>query len=261
MDDFNALFDKYFIPQPDTSITFVGSKLVIQIPETFIEKGISSINRTTVTTIGIFDGYIFDDYSNDNISDADHKFTLKIPSNIFLTPSHIEKSTRIVERVETETFEKENIYNLIFLEGDTFMLSSNVVQECSTVDNFMYMLLNGQIPKNIKYDELPNLWLQCSIINGSGTLGSDFSIFGMIISNLVRDPQNFSVPFRLVCDKYFSKGIMNGKMMSYQAIPRYISNFTAITGSDPRQGITVAMARVYGDKEKDVKSPIEEVIE
>ena len=138
MDDFNALFDKYFKPQPDTSITFVGSKLVIQIPETFIEKGISSINRTTVTTIGIFDGYIFDDYSNDNISDADHKFTLKIPSNIFLTPSHIEKSTRIVEKVETETFEKENIYNLIFLEGDTFMLSSNVVQECSTVDNFMY---------------------------------------------------------------------------------------------------------------------------
>lgn len=254
------LFNKYFKPQPDTSIVFTGSKMIIQIPESFLVKGISEINRTAVTTIGIFNGYIFDDLENEDLTKADHNFVMKLPTKVFLNPSHIDKSTIFVEKVETETLEKENVYNLIFLEGDTFMSTSNAVQECSTVDDFMYMLLYGQLPKNIKYEELPMLWLQCSLINGSGTLGSDFSTFGIVISNLVRDPQNFSKPFRLVFEKYFEKGIMNGKMMSYQAIPRYISNFTAVTGSDPRQGVTVAMARSHGGHEKDIKSPIEEVI-
>ena len=83
----------------------------------------------------------------------------------------------------------------------------------------------------------------------------------MIIANIVRDPENLSQPFRLVYDKYFAKGIMNGKMLRYMDIPRYISSFTAITGSDPRHGITLAMERIHGEHQTDIKSPVEEIIE
>lgn len=259
--EIKGILNKYLKQLEDNSIIFTGNKLVIHIPEKFIENGITVINQTSLMTLGIFEAYIFDDVEEDDIAKAIHKFTLKLPSNIFMRPSHIDKVTKYVENIDTDTMEKENYFSFIFLNGDTFIVSTSVVQSTDTVDNFIYMLLNGQIPKSVNYDEIAKLWSDCAILNGSGNLKSDFNTLAMIISNVVRDPNNLSQPFRLVYDKYYEKGIMNGKMLRYMDIPRYISSFTAITGSDPRHGVTVAMERIHGENEKDIKSPVEEMIE
>ena len=58
--DSKALYRKYFKRMPDDSIHFLGEKLIIQIPEGFVERGITKIIQTTVNTIGIFEGYISD---------------------------------------------------------------------------------------------------------------------------------------------------------------------------------------------------------
>ena len=259
--EIKGILSSYLKQLEDNSIIFTGNKLVIHIPEKFVENGITVINQTTIMTLGIFEAYIFDDIDEDDITKASHKFTLKLPSNIFMKPSHIDKISKYEENIDTDTLEKENYFAFIFLNGDTFIVTTSVVQSTSTVDNFVYMLLNGQIPKSVNYDEIAKLWSECSIINGSKTLKSDFNTLAMIIANIVRDPANLSQPFRLVYDKYFAKGIMNGKMLRYMDIPRYISSFTAITGSDPRHGITVAMERIHGEKQTDITSPVEEIIE
>lgn len=256
----DPILNKYLQEMPDNSIVFKGTKMIIEIPEDYIEKGITSINQTTVVTLGIFEAYIFDDIEENDISKATHKFTLKLPTEIYLKPSHIDKVSRMVEDNVNDTVNKVSFFNFIFLCDDTFIVSTNVVQNFKTVDNFIYILLQGQLPKNIRYDEIASLWAECANINGSGSLKSDFNTLAMIISNLVRDPNNLSSPFRLVYDKYYEKGIFNGKMVRYMDIPRYISNFTAITGSDPRHGVTVAMTRIHADKEEDVKTPVEEII-
>ena len=51
-----------------------------------------------------------------------------------------------------------------------------------------------------------------------------------------------------------------GKRIMYRDIPRYISNFTAITGSDPRFGVTVSMEKTKGQKKPDTNSPVEDMI-
>ena len=258
--EFKGILKDYLIEMKDKSVVFKGEKMAIELPEEFIERGITTINQTTVNTLGIFECYIFDDIEEYDISKAIHKFTVKLPSNIFLKPSHINKTSRIVENTENETFSKETFYELIFLKDDTFIVSTSIVQSYNTVDNFIYMLLNGQIPKTIRYDEIASLWADCAFLNGSGSLKSDFNTLAMIVSNIVRNPNNYSEPFRLSYDKYYAKNIFNGKMLRYLDIPRYISNFTAITGSDPRHSVTVALERMHGEKEKDTKTPVEEII-
>jgi hypothetical protein len=258
--DEKSFLNKYFVKTEDDALIFKGTKMIIQISEDSVEKNVTVINQTAVSTLGIFEAYIFDDIEENDISKAIHKFTLKLPTVIYLNPSHIDLTTKTVEDVATGTLSKENYYNFIFLYDDVFIESTNVVQSFNTVDHFIYMLLQGQLPKTVRYDEIASLWAECAAINGSGTLKSDYNMLAMIISNLVRDPNNLSSPFRLSYDKYYEKGIYNGKMIKYMDIPRYISNFTAITGSDPRYGVTVAMTRMYADNEKDVKSPVEEII-
>ena len=49
-------------------------------------------------------------------------------------------------------------------------------------------------------------------------------------------------------------------MIRFMDFQRYISNFTAVTGSDPRHSITVAMERIYGEGQADTLSPVEENI-
>lgn len=260
MDDSKALYRKYFKRMPDDSVHFFGEKMIIQIPEIFIERGITKIVQTNVNTIGIFEGYIFDNSDEEDISKADHKFVLKLPSTIYLQPSHIEKTTKMVEDVETDTMKKENFYNFIFTYDDVFMVTCILVQDFHCVDSFCDMLLNGKIPDMIRYDEMTSLWAKCAEINGSKNLKTDFNTLAMIVSNLIRDPENFSDPFRLVYEKYYAKGIYNGKRIMYRDIPRYISNFTAITGSDPRFGVTVSMEKTKGRKKPDTISPVEEMI-
>ena len=46
--DSKALYRKYFKRMPDDSIHFLGEKLIIQIPEGFVERGITKIIQTTV---------------------------------------------------------------------------------------------------------------------------------------------------------------------------------------------------------------------
>ena len=41
---------------------------------------------------------------------------------------------------------------------------------------------------------------------------------------------------------------------------RHNPNFTAITGSDPRFGVTVSMEKTKGQKKPDTHSPVEDMI-
>ena len=255
----NSLFNTYFEEQSDESVRFKGNKLIIIIPEEFIDRGVTTINQTTIITLGIFEGFIFDDMDEDDITKYNHKFISKLPTNLYMKPSHIEQSSIMVEDIEKDTIVKKNVYKLIFLKDDIYAVSTSIVKDSNVVDKFVYMLLQGQLPKTLTYSEVASIWLQCAQLNGVKT-GSEFNTLAMIVMNLTRDPKNYSIPFRMVYDKYYSQGIYNGKMIRYMDVPRYISNFTSITGSDPRQGITVAMERIHAERNKDVSTPVEEII-
>jgi hypothetical protein len=251
------LFDIFFKNMPDDSVTFIGTKLIIQIPESFFKDNISKMIRSDVSTLGIFDGYIFDDVDEDDTKKAAHHFTMMLPCNIILTPTVIDLVTKMVDDLDTGVLTKENIYNMIFLKDDTFIRSRNLIKDLDISDHFINIMLNGKIPETIKYDYLPILWQQCADMNGSGSLDSNFNMFAIITMNLTRDPKDLTVPFRYVYDKYYAKNIHGGKMLHYWQIPKYAVPFTALTSTDPKQGITISMT--HNDKDS-AGSPVEEVI-
>ena len=140
------------------------------------------------------------------------------------------------------------------------MASTSLVKDLDISDKFIYLLLVGQLPSTIKYEEIPNLWQQCADMNGSGNLKSNFNTFALIVMNLARDYDDPSVEFRKVYEKYYAKGIYNAKMIHYWAIPKYTSGFTSLTATDTKYGLTVTMERTNGEHKKNIPSPIEEVI-
>lgn len=253
------LYKQFFRIEPDNSITFIGNKLIVQIPQSFIDQNITQIINTSVSTFGIFEAYIFDDFNENDITKANHKFTSKIPSVLFMKPSHLEDSFVYVEDPETETLIKEKAINLVFHNGDSYIESMSLVKDTDNTDKWIVMLLNGRVPKTIRYDEKPKIWSKCNFLNNLGDAGSEFNTYSMIVANLERDPKNYATPFRLVLDKYYEKGIYSGKMIRYMDVSKHISNFTAVTGGDPKHGITVAMDRISRGI-PDVKSPVEDVI-
>jgi hypothetical protein len=254
------IYDKYFEIMPNKNVLFKGQKMIIQIPMDWIDEGITNITQTTVETLGLFEGYIFDDINNSDITQCDHKFAMKLPCNIIMKPSHITESSKIVENVEKEIMEKVKIFNLVFLQDDVFMVSDSLVQDLNISDKFIYLLLTGQLPETIKYDELPSIWQQCSDMNGSGDLSSNYNTFALIVMNLARDYENPMIQFRHVFEKYYAKGVYNAKMVHYWNIPKFTSGFASLTATDSKYGLTVSMEREATKPGTSVPSPIEEAI-
>ena len=256
----NNLFKKYFEVLPNKSVVFKGQKLIVQIPLDWLNENIASISQTTVETFGLFEGYIFDDADKSDITNADHKFTMKLPCNMIMKPSHILEGTKVVENVDTDTLENAKIFNLIFLQDDIFMVSTSIVQDSDVVDKFIYLLLTAQLPETIKYEEMPILWQNCAAMNGSGDLKSNFNTLALIVMNLARDYDDYSIEFRKVYEKYYAKGIYNPKMVHYWTIPKYTSTFTSLPATDAKYGLTVSMERQAKNKNSNIPSPIEEAI-
>lgn len=253
----NSLFNKYFKLEKDNSITFLGEKLKIIIPEKYVEKDIAHINNNFVESIGIFEGYIFDDMSKEDINEADHSFVLKAPDMLYLDPAHVERIAMTVNDPINDVMKREFVYELTFLQGDTYIKDVNSVQDLGTADAMLGMVMNAQMPKSITYEDYLTIWDKCNRRNKAKDLNVTYNILAMIVSELIRTPDDMTKPFRLNFEKYYSKGIMNGKPIRAFDVPRFTNNFSSLTGADTKHGITVAMEQSRVEKRKDTPTPIE----
>lgn len=254
----NSLYTKYF-EQVGDSIYFKGEKLIITFPEEFIKKKVAIIVNKNVAVLGIYKGYIFDDIDEENLNNATHEYTLKSPSQYIITPSLIEEYTTSVMDTTNETMKRVKMIKLTFFQDDKYIDDVNTVVSTDVLESFMNMLLGGQIPETITYAELPKIWNECNRRNGGGNLTMNFNSLCSIVAGITRCPDDYSVPFRLKYKHYLSKGIEQGKMLRLYDVPKFTSNFSALTSADPKHGITVAMNRKTESK-KDIITPVEEAI-
>ena len=108
--DSKALYRKYFKRMPDDSIHFLGEKLIIQIPEGFVERGITKIIQTTVNTIGIFEGYISDNVDEEDVSKKYYDKSRRVYRGLFISNngikinSDVNGSLQIMKKVFPNAF-------------------------------------------------------------------------------------------------------------------------------------------------------------
>lgn len=257
------LYKKYFREESDHSVTFLGSKLNMIFPKEYIKKDIASINNKQVHILGIFEAYIYDDINKDieeNPNDYSHHFALKCPAILTVNPPSIEEFSIVIDDQITAEKYKESYYKLTFYYGDTFINNTVAVQSINVLKNFSNMIFSGHIPSLLTYSDVLETWDLCNRSNGGGDLKVDYAMLAIIVSALTRCPDDYTIPFRFKYEKYREKGILNGKIVRMNDVPKYSSDFASLTGADAKHGITIAMKNRRVDNKDVTVTPVEDVI-
>ncbi len=112
----------------------------------------------------------------------------------------------------------------------------------------------GKIPKNIPYDTLHEYFLENMALNG-GDYGITPQEFGLVISELCRDPSNISRPYRL--SKAIDKSMIDYTAISIKEIAKVISPFTSVVTENWDEAVISAGLI----EDKDIKNtPMERIM-
>lgn len=255
-----ATYDKYFKKEADNSVTFLGNKLIVLIPTEYIDKNIATIINKNFQLLAIFEGFIYDNADKDIDDPYDNRFTLKCPALLTLTPPSFEMYSKIIEDNISGEMYKEKFYKLVFYYGDTFIQNTVAVQSIEVYKKYADMFFSGHLPSLLTYEDTLITWDECNRENGGKDLDVDFAMLAIIVASLTRCPDDYTTQFRLRYEEFYKKGIHSGKIVRMNDIPKYSSDFAALTGADAKHGITIAMKNRRVDKRPETITPVEEVI-
>lgn len=231
------------------------SELLFYIPEVFFDDStkspIARIDGEYVSCLGLFN------YTTISKSGVLGKFKLfNFPTMILCKPYEIEKVRNISLGDEIAP---DDYRILRFRFGDEVISQIHVPQLADNVEIFYKIaVISSKIPNTVAYDTGWNLFLTNAELNGINYKLSA-QLFGILWSELCRDPSDISKPFRL------SKDIDQKKFYSYKPIsikmtPKYISPYTAIISEGFDEGIMAADILSTKPDKDILNSPLEKIV-
>lgn len=232
-----------------------GSELLIYIPEVFFDdttkNPIARIDGEFVSCIGLLSWNVI------SKSGALGKFRLlNFPTMLLFKPYEIVK----VKQVSLgENLEPDNYRVMKFAYGDQVIVQQHVPQIVDNVELFFKLsVISNKIPKGVSYKEGWKIFIENGLLNGINYKLSA-QLFGILWSELCRDPDDISNSFRLskTCE---SGDYYNYNPISIKLTPKYVSPYTAIVSEGFDDGIMAA--NVLSDKsDKEIlNSPLEKII-
>lgn len=242
-----------FLKQKDNSLLYSGDgEFLFYLPEAYFadvkKNPIAEIIGQYVSTIGICDWALVD--KNGKIGAA-HPF--KFPTIFLCKPYTIEK----VKNLSLNDYPAMDYRILHFREGDEVISDINVPQ---VVDNAelvqgMISIVSGKLPKSVPYDKLHEYCPEALELNGSG-YGLNMQLFGIMVSELCRDPKDLSRPFR-----YTNMNNMNNyTQISVKMVPKYVSPYVALTSENLDESLMAAVL-LSNEPEGEIKSsPLEKIV-
>lgn len=210
------------------------------------QNPIAQVYGQYVTLVGIIDWAIMD--KNGKIGEIN---PFMFPSIFMCKPNRIEK----VKGYKIGNVGARDYRIFHFKKGDEIVSDINTPNIIDNVETTFDMLAisGNKMPNTIPYDHLHEYFPKSMELNGD-SYGANMQIFGILVSELCRDPKDPSRPFR-----YSDMKDMTGyKRVSIKQIPSYISPYVAFTNENQDESI---MAAVLMDDEKKFKhSPLEKVV-
>lgn len=214
------------------SILFTGKdkELVAYIPEKFFERNIAEQDGDYYSLLGIFTYTIQDTKTGKN--NGLHQF--RLPTIFSTKPYQTEKQKNITLTSYTEP-QDYRIFR--YREDDILIVSTKLVQFIGNVEKFVNLFfILGYIPNTIPYDKLYEYIIDSMSLNGY-SYGLNNQVFGVVISEICRDANNESLPWRLSG----SKDLHGYKSMSVKGVSKLISPYTALLSEDFDESILYAM--------------------
>ena len=232
-----------------------GSQLLYYIPEVFFDDStktpIARIDGEYVSCLGLFNWNII------SSSGVLGKFKLfNFPTMILCKPSEIDKVKNLSLG---DNIDPDNYRVLRFRYGDEAISQIFVPQIADNVELFYKLaVISSKIPKTIPYDEGWKIFLENAALNGINYKLSA-QLFGILWSELCRDPEDIYNPFRL------SKAVEKKEYYAYNPIsikmsPKYISPYTALISEGFDEAVMAA--NILSDKsDKELlNSPLEKIV-
>lgn len=224
-----------FLKQVGDSIIYnEEGELLYYLPDTYFTNTKSTIAMVVgqyVSTLGVFDWAIMDTHGK--VGKA-HPF--KFPTVFMCRPSSIEK----VKDLSLNGEAAMDYRVLHFKKGDEAVTDINVPKIIDNVEYFFSAMVKveNKMPPTIPYDKFQDYFVENMALNGKG-YGLNMQMFGLMISELCRDPDDLSKPFRL--SNKIDKGMTGYRQISIINVPKFISPYVSLTSQNWDESLMAAV--------------------
>lgn len=234
-----------FLKRSGDSLLFAGeegSEFVFYVPEIYFERKDAIIVGEYVNLLGVLDYAIFD--KNGKHSGLKNFY---FPT-VFLSKPYTTEKLKSVKL--TNTSEIQDYRLLKFKKDDPIVVSVKVPQIIDNVEEFYKLFLTGHLPTTISYDKMQNYFVESMNLNGSD-YGLSLQLFGIIVSEMCRDKNDISKPFRLSKET----NMKNYKAVSIKDLPKFISPYASITSENWDESVVSAITN-----KEHKESPMEKLL-
>ena len=240
-----------YITKKNDSAYYTGKgEFLFYIPEKYFDMSFAIANGEYINTIGVM---LYSVKESENADPTKKLKPFKLPTMFTTKPGRIEK----VRKLKLLNLDEDDYRVLHYTNNgeDQIITSLSVPQDIENVETFYRMFVKtGNIPNYIPYNEIQDYFYESMALNG-GNYNTNWQLFGMLISELCRDKNDYSIPY------YMSAAYKRGDMLSYKSIairdvPKYVSPFSSITSENWNEAIIHSINM----EEKDINSPLEKIM-
>lgn len=243
-------FDTFFSTDKD-KVIFRGNYMEVYIPKYYFDSKVSSFMGQRIETFGVFNFKIF---SSEEKKEVVPVHTFKFPSGIVTTPSNIEYGDLIL----IPGTPKVSYAILKYFKNDVFIDNIWVAKKPPNINLFINLLHGGKLPTTLSYKDILKMEMDAQTVNGA-SLDVPSTVMELIISEIYRDKNNPSKPFRFKAGSSATASMVDYKMVNLKSIANFNSTFTALTFEDIDFAITASVNKTREDRPEAV-SPIEKTI-
>lgn len=211
------------------------------VPDLFFERKMAEIEGEYVNMMGIANYTIETDGKNNGLH------TFFYPSVFRTKPGRIEtiKGVKLTKNSQADDYKV-----LSYEKDDEIVCSVMTAKAVSNADILLGMFMTGKLPTTIDYDKIYNYFLKNIDLNGED-YKLNAQLFGIIVSEMCRDPKDINTLFRHTD----MKDMTNYQYINMKEIPKHISPFTSITSENIDESIINATLTKPGQY-----SPLEKIL-
>lgn len=218
-----------YMRQEENTLYYKGSgEIIYYVPEKFYDLSLAYSIGEYVEALGIF---CYSRFDGNGKSSGVKPF--KLPTMMKCKPSKIEKVTSF-QLMNSKTSQGYRL--LHFKDGDELLTEIAIPQSVVNVEKFVGLLKGGNLPDYIPYNEIQDYMILNAKLNGFNYKVSN-QLLGLMISELYRDANDLSKPFRYTD----MKDQTAYKAVNITKVPKYTSVYTAITSENPDEAIAGAL--------------------
>lgn len=141
---------------------------------------------------------------------------------------------------------------------DQKIMESSTIEDSSSAEMYLDIILKGKVPPSIPYTETLNVWIKNQTMN-KVSFGVPSSVLEMILAVCYRDKNDMGRKFSKVIGADPNVSEWDYKMAKIREICQYASTFSAMTFEDINSMITTSINRTR-EKRYEMESPVEKII-